>query len=193
MRVCIEGNIGAGKSTVLARLAQDGYPVHMEPVHEWKDWLELFYADKKRWAFGMQMRVLASLLEYPQECIVERSTSSTRHVFAQVLYNQGDLSEKEFQVYKQYFEATAWTPDAIVYVDASPETCFERIRARARPGEDSIDLAYLKKLDFHYNNLMRFAPYPVYRVDGKTSSEDAYQEVLSIVQTFGVESSSNAK
>jgi deoxyadenosine/deoxycytidine kinase len=187
MRVCIEGNIGAGKSTILARLAQDGYPVHAEPVHEWKDWLELFYADKKRWAFGMQMRVLASLLEYPDDCIAERSTSSTRHVFAQVLYNQGDLSEKEFEVYKRYFEATAWTPDAIVFMDVSPETCLERIGERARPSEDSIDLAYLKKLDFHYHNLIRYAQCPVHVVDGNASSEDAYQDVLSIVRTFGID------
>jgi len=193
MRVCIEGNIGAGKSTLLTKLAEAGYAVHQEPVNEWKDWLDLFYADKKRWAFGMQMRILASLLEYPDDCIVERSTLSTRHVFAQVLYNQGDMSEKEFHVYKQYYEATAWTPDAILYVQASPETCFERIQERARPCEDSIDLAYIKKLDFHYHNLIRYAQCPVHVIDGNASSESAYQETLAIVRTYAIESSSVLK
>jgi deoxyadenosine/deoxycytidine kinase len=193
MRVCIEGNIGAGKSTLLSRLAESGYPVHQEPVGEWKDWLDLFYSDKKRWAFGMQMRVLASLLEYPKTCVAERSTSSTRHVFAQVLYNQGDMSEKEFQVYKQYFDATAWTPQAIVYVDVSPEACFERIRERARPCEDSIDLAYIKKLDFHYHNLLRYANYPVHVIDGNASIEDVYTDALAILQTYPFDTSNVKK
>lgn len=184
MRVCIEGNIGAGKSTLLSRLSKEGYPIHQEPVEEWKEWLKLFYSDKKRWAFGMQMRVLASMLEYPNTCVVERSTSSTRHVFAQVLYNQGDLSEKEFQVYKKYFEATAWAPDVLVYIHVNPDTCLERIQGRARDGEESIDIAYVKKLDFHYGNLIRYATCPVHVIDGNRSQDDVYSDVLEIVQTY---------
>ena len=59
--VSIDGNIGAGKSTILAELNNMGYHVFPEDVESWGSFLEKLYVDPKRWAFTFQMRVIHSL------------------------------------------------------------------------------------------------------------------------------------
>lgn len=183
MRICIEGNIGSGKSSLLEALVREGFVVYPEPVHEWQTWLEHFYADRKRWAMGLQMKVLASFVRLPKDGIIERSPLSNRHVFAQMLYNQGDMTEKEWNVFRQYHDLVAWQPDAIVYIKASPEVCLERLRKRARPGEGPIDLEYLKKVDFHYNNLVRYADCPSYTIDANRPHADVLADALDVIRS----------
>jgi deoxyadenosine/deoxycytidine kinase len=191
MRIAIEGNIGAGKSTVLERLSQS-YRVLPEPIDQWKEWLELFYQDKKRWAFAFQMKVLLTYAELEpesrkQHCVIERSIVTGRHVFTQMMYNQGILSEKEWMVYRQFYDLVEWTPDAVVYIKTDPETCLERIQKRQRKAEcDAIDIAYLNKIDFHYSNMMRYGlkNTVVHVVDGNKDEDSVAQEVEQIVEAL---------
>merc|ERR1711907_427602 len=53
VRVCIDGNIGAGKSTILRQLASE-YPVREEPLDDWGDLLDAYYKDPKRHAYDLQ-------------------------------------------------------------------------------------------------------------------------------------------
>lgn len=182
-RICIEGNIGTGKSTLLARLEKDGHVVIPEAVDEWRGWLELFYKEPKRWAFSFQMKVLACFARIDQEdAIVERSPLSNRHVFAQMLYNQGCMSEKEWNVFRQYHSLVSWKPHAIIYIKTSPETCYRRIQERRRPGEDGIDIEYVKKVDFHYTNLVRYLDCQVFTVDGERTQDEVYRDVCNILR-----------
>lgn len=187
MRICIEGNIGAGKSAVLTSLSEK-FNVIQEPVDQWSEWLMEFYRDKKRWAFGLQMQVLLSFAQMEQNthAIIERSILTGRHVFTQMLYNQGYISEKEWLVYRQYYDLVEWMPDVIVYIKTDPTECAARIQQRARPGEDAIDLAYLKKIDFYYNNLIKYASgdTKVHIIDGNRPLEQVYQDVLTLINTY---------
>jgi deoxyadenosine/deoxycytidine kinase len=189
MRICIEGNIGAGKSTVLRRLAEEGLHVIPEPVEEWSQWLREFYSDRKRWAFAFQMKVLLSFLTkaHPESPLViyERSPLSTRFVFGQLLYNDGCFTENEWELYKSVCESYAWTPDAIVYVRVDPETALSRIRERDRDGEGGIDMDYIRKINFQYNIMMKYdESQRVFEVDGNRDSEQVAQDVLSIVRSL---------
>lgn len=186
VRVCVEGNIGCGKSTALARLEALRADVRVvrEPVDEWEPLLAEFYREPCRWALAMQLQVLLSFDGVANEeasCIVERSPMASRHVFGQLLFNEGKMSQQEWEIYKQFYEVLGWTPDVIVYVDAPPEICMQRIEARGRPAERNVDVQYLKRLEFQYETMLRYAGVPVVRIDGTRSPHEVALAVSEVV------------
>lgn len=188
MRISIEGNIGAGKSTVLEYLSEHGYEVIPEPVDEWAEWLCEFYNDKHRWAFAFQMKVLLSFLTRgpsdDRHAVFERSPMSTRFVFGQLLFNEGCLTEKEWELYKGVCESYAWNPDVIIYIRVDPEVSLERITTRNRKGENKIDLDYIKRLNFQYNIMLKYHQQKIFEVDGNQDSETVAKTVLDIMRTL---------
>lgn len=165
----IEGNIGSGKSTFIAKLKEhlkhvDGIPVVYvpEPVEEWesiksvdeKNMIELFYANPKQYAFAFQMMAYITRLAYLKreikkypDCILisERSLLADYYVFARMLYDSGDIAQEQFEIYNRWFneflEDVVMT--GIIYLKTDPDVCFERCTSRARKGENTISLEYL--------------------------------------------------
>lgn len=192
MRVAIDANIGAGKSTVLEAI-QKAYPdvaVYQEELEAWNDLLTLFYANKSRWAFALQMRILLEYLKAgstttttKKTVITERCLHSSRYVFAQTLYGEGALSEKEWHVYKEYYDCfdDKAVPDVLIYIKTDPETCWDRVRKRARPSEETITLDYLKKLNFQYDTMVKYFPGTVHVVDGSGSEAAVFENVKEIL------------
>ena len=57
-----------------------------------------------------------------------------------------------YEIYERYFSEYEgnFTLDGMIYVDAQPDVCFQRVEKRCRAGENSIELDYLKKChDYH--------------------------------------------
>lgn len=184
MRICIEGNIASSKSTLMQLLHQRaGYDVYPEPVHEWSEWLSLFYQDTKRWAFGFQLKVLSSFnRKYDgSPSIIERSMLSSRHVFGQLLFNQNLLADKEWDLFKTMSDMFAWQPDAIIYIQCPPEVCLQRMHARGRPAEARVSLDYLHKIDFMYSQMLKYFPGKVVCIDGNRPLEIVYEDVAAAV------------
>jgi deoxyguanosine kinase len=175
MRVCVEGNVGCGKSTALARLAElrPDLAVFPEPVEEWGDLLHKFYADPVQWALALQLRVLLSFggRVAGASGVVERSPLACRHVFAQLLFNEQKITREEWDLLKEYCDVLGWTPDVIVYVHTPADECHARIARRGRPAEAGVDLQYLRRLEFQYETMLRYADVPVVRLDGTTSPD----------------------
>jgi deoxyadenosine/deoxycytidine kinase len=168
----LEGNIGAGKTTFLAKLdaalADAGIPhkVLYEPVGEWmetriggRSMLELFYADKARHGFVFQMfvlqtrvtQMLACLEENPGTVIVtERCHITDCEIFAKMLADAGMLTPAEMHVYRSWYDMCSAALDrhlkGILYLRATPPVCMGRIARRNRPGEEGMDGAYVAEL-----------------------------------------------
>lgn len=170
----IEGNIGAGKST-LVRILKDNLKIDtienigfiQEPVDEWlemtdengKNILDKFYENQKLWAYKFQMNALITRLQRLQKylpkhkfCISERHITSDKNCFAKQLYEDKKISEIEWKLYNNWFDWVSQNelyrkPKGIIYLRASPNTCFERINKRNRTEENSIPLEYLQKID----------------------------------------------
>ena len=170
MRIAVEGNIGGGKSEALAALATafPALPVFTEPVDEWTDLMQLFYAAPAEWALAFSLKVLLSFRQPAgvATCLVERSPLATRHVFSQLLYNDGSLTHHEWELFKEYHDVLAWKPDAILYIDTPVDVCRDRIQQRGRGAERAIEEDYLRRVDFQYTNMLRFVDVPIVRFDG---------------------------
>ena len=185
MRVAIEGNIGAGKSSILAELGRRGWATWQEPVDTWD--LDGFYADPSRHAFEFSLGVLLSFCRVPTGgqkdavIVVERCPLACRHVFTQLLVNDGHLSQVQWAAFKECADLLGWVPDAVVYVDVPAGVCLERIKARGRTCEAAVDMQYLRRLEFQYDTLFKFAgDVPVTRVDG--TAPDVVDRVEAVLR-----------
>jgi len=144
-----------------------------EPVALWnqvcdKDGVNILtnlYKDIRANAFKFQMMAYISRLALLRKAvknsrikliITERSVETDRNVFAKMLYDTGDISHDEFQIYTLWFDEflTDVPLSGIVYIHASPDVCIERIGKRARAGE-SISLEYIERCHQYHEDWIR--------------------------------------
>jgi len=188
MRISIEGSVASGKSVTLAALAADGWDVVPEPVTEWTELLELFYKDNQRWAFALNTKALLSFVRVPDDpdrtVIVERSPYACRHVFSQLLFNDGAMSATEWNLFRLLHERVGWVPDVVVYLRTTPGVCMSRLQQRGRPAEAPVTIDYLNKLQFQHLNMIKYYPGTVYVVDGNQPLDDVIARVREILQGY---------
>lgn len=198
--VTIEGNIGAGKSSIIAKMKEKyAYRSDVvfveEPVDIWETicdengtkMLNLFYQNPKEYAFAFQqmayitrISLLRKTIEENPQCkiiICERSLDADRNIFAKMLFDDGIISKVCFQIYNLiYDEFTGGFPiDRCIYIDADPEVCYERIAKRARSGESGIELTYLAKCKkYHDDWLLNTTKPPILHL--KTNENATYAD-----------------
>jgi deoxyadenosine/deoxycytidine kinase len=166
---CIEGNIGSGKTTFLAKMKEkysERFTFITEPVEEWKkiidpetgkNKIELFYEDMKSHSFSFQIMAYITRISAIKEAlentpskhiISERSIHTDRNVFAKMLREDGMISSTDYQIYMKCFESLVNNLPEIkyIYVRTNPELSLERIRERNRPGEEGITLEYIERI-----------------------------------------------
>lgn len=170
MTICIEGNIGAGKSTVLCALsrARPDLRIIPEPLHVWGSMLANYYEDPATWSLPLHLRILFEFwkCDSGSGVVVERSPGACRHVFGQLSYNDGYMTSTAWDTFKAYHESLGWEPDAYVYIDTPVDVCTARMTSRGRPCERDVTETYLRRIEFQYQNFLKFATVPVLRVDG---------------------------
>ena len=164
--ILLEGNIGAGKTTLGRTINSSGlFNFVEEPTEIWREgfasnMLELFYSDAKRWGLTFQMCALITRaktwrevchLQEKHSIILERSVFCDRFVFAENGHRTGLFSEAEYQLYCEMWDFMVTNggtePDLILSLRTPAEVCLERIRTRGRAEEDSISLEYLQQLE----------------------------------------------
>jgi len=199
--VSINGNIACGKSTLLRALKGNGYEVVMEGLNrgEWGNVLELYYENPKRYGYLFQTLVIAEMKETYRALrkrqdevkqgvvFVERSHIDCL-AFATLVHKNKDMSDVEFKTFLRIYNLLEEKPDVIMFLDLSPEICFERCKARGRECESGITLSYLAGVDKCTRQLVfdkekTSNGVPVMKLDvlGKSTSE-IVSEVESILQ-----------
>jgi deoxyadenosine/deoxycytidine kinase len=173
--IAIAGNIGAGKSTLTGMLA-DAFG--WEPFYEANaenPYLADFYTDMKRWSFHSQVFFLGKrlehhhlLLEHPGSAVQDRTVYEDAEIFACNLYEQGNMSERDYDAYRRLYEAVSAflpPPSLIIYLEASVEKLQSHIHRRGREFERNISPEYLARLNRLYERwISNWTACPVLRV-----------------------------
>ena len=199
MKISVEGNIGSGKSTVISRLCTEKrLPVFLEPVHEWKEWLELFYTDPTRWGFSFNLHVLMTFNRWINNnflAVYERSPISNRQVFTQLGFEEGRLNDLELNLFDTMYTKLAWEPDVIIYIRTDPEVSMQRMQKRARDCESCVPLTYLKAIhDKHEGMFHGHSTVPheftkhkqnvrVIEIDGNKTHDEVYADVVAALDS----------
>jgi len=182
--VSIEGNIGAGKTTLFEELKQkyadNPYCIFIdESIDEWttkiKDQhndsiLQLFYKNPDAYSFPFQITVLTSRLTALRTVtynaaknlnkhyiiFTERSLKTSKKVFATMLRDQGKMEDICYQIYVNLYNeiATQYETNYTIYVKTDPSICYDRIHSRARSGEESIPHTYLEDCHKYHEHFL---------------------------------------
>lgn len=158
--IAVEGIIGAGKSTVAQILSEEtGIPVYNELEDPYtEDLLDRFYADKRRWAFTLQIHFLNHRFRMIKDIfennggILDRSIYGDK-IFAELQHENDDMSSAEYHTYRQLLDNMlehAYRPHLMVFLDSSVEEAMRRIRQRGREYEQSIPEWYMEQLHRKY-------------------------------------------
>lgn len=151
LTVSIDGNIGAGKSTVLEYINKNlGIPIDLEAVDKWAPYLERVYKHGDG-AFDLQVRVWLDRCfpktTTPGAILVERSPLFQAGVFVAMNIKANKFTPDQIAIINDMYSLSQiMKPDIYIYLRSDPETCAERINKRARESEDSISIDYLKQL-----------------------------------------------
>ncbi|XP_062817972.1 thymidine kinase 2, mitochondrial isoform X2 [Anolis carolinensis] len=146
--ICIEGNIASGKTTCLEYFAKN---TSIE---------SLMYQDATRWGITLQTYVQLTMLDQHMRTMVspirmmERSIHSAKYIFVENLYRSGKMPEVDYVVLTEWFEwiikNLSVSVDLIVYLQTSPERCYERLKRRCREEEKVIPMEYLEAIHLLY-------------------------------------------
>lgn len=174
--IAIEGIVGVGKTTLLKKclvpmLTERGFRVTLvdEPVSKWNDdgLLKLFYDNPKRYAYHFQTKAFHDRVK---ECqtqyekygdvtdifLLERSVFSDT-LFMKALYEQNLITDLEMKHYGEWWElwesVMPFKPDLFVYLKPSLYVCMDRVKERARDGEEGVSKEYQSILEKKHDEL----------------------------------------
>lgn len=190
--IVVAGNIGVGKSTLVDLLCQRmGWDPFYEPVTE-NPYLPDFYRDMNTWGFHSQVFFLAhrlqiqyAILKHPGSVIQDRSIYEDAEIFAQNLFYQGHLSQRDYDTYQALYRGMNEflpPPDLVIYLQASVQTLLQRISQRSRSYEQSISAEYLTLLnDLYQQWINRFTLCPVLTIPADDLDYVAYSRHLDLI------------
>ena len=203
----IEGNIGAGKSTII-KIIQDHIVENkfvnflQEPVDEWlnlknsdgENILDLFYKNKKRWSYSFQMNAFISKQKLIEKClktnklvetiISERSVFTDKECFAKQLKEDNYIDELEWELYNNWYDwlinKSNLNTSGIIYLKCSPEISYNRIKKRARKEENLIPYEYLNNIHKKHEDWLNNTKIPVLIIDVNEDFEFdlVYQKII---------------
>ncbi len=155
--IFIDGVVGVGKSTLGEILSKEfDVPFYKEPVYD-NPLLDKFYHDKKTYSFSLQVFFLNKRFQMVEEAsgtgaIFDRSLYCDV-IFANILNKSGDLSNEEFDLYKDLtnnmFEHLE-EPKLTIYLETNVENAMKKIKERGRDYEQIVPKEYWESLNSNY-------------------------------------------
>ena len=207
----IEGNIGAGITTILNIIGQhfDDVTFVEEPVSQWQNLggenlLEKFYQDPERWGFtfefySMLSKIKCLLKAYESEkniVIIERSLLSNK-IFFDISKDMNKLNDLEYgmliNTYNFYMQNIYPMLNGIIYLNTPVDLCVQRIIQRNRGEEVNVDKNYLLMLKDKFDELSNYSTIPTLVIDGNFDLErDSTKVGIEIHNFMSPNSSSKA-
>jgi len=161
--IAIEGNIGAGKTTLSHQLADRfGCDLVLEQFTD-NPFLPPFYEQPERYAFPVELFFMTErhkqLLEHFSQPDLFRSFTVADYFFVKtLLFAKNNLSEEEFRLFQRLFlilNTTFPKPDLLLYLHRPVEVLLKQIKKRGRDIEQHITLGYLTEIQDAYLDYLK--------------------------------------
>ncbi len=156
--IAIEGNIGAGKTTLASKLAEDCNAKLILERFADNPFLPKFYKDQSRYAFPLEMSFLADRYQQLSDDLAQFDlfkdfVVADYHIFKSLIFAKVTLQEDEFRLYKTMFDIIHKEmpkPDLYVYLYQNTDRLLRNIKKRGRSYEQEIEASYLEKINQGY-------------------------------------------
>lgn len=193
--IAIEGNIGAGKTTLCKKLAEDFQGRLILEQFADNPFLPFFYENSERYAFPVELffmterhKQLQELL--PQQELFSQFIISDYFFIKTLLFAKNSLNEEEYRLFTRLFHILNNNfpkPEIIVYLHRSVDQLLQNIKKRGRSYEQDISPEYLQQIQdvyFEYFRTDNSIPILIINVEGLdyVKNEEDYQKVVSCIQ-----------
>jgi 2-amino-4-hydroxy-6-hydroxymethyldihydropteridine diphosphokinase len=156
--IAIEGNIGAGKTTLATKIAEDCNAKLILERFADNPFLPKFYKDQNRYAFPLEMSFLADRYQQLSDDLAQFDLFkdfivADYHIFKSQIFAKVTLQEDEFRLYKTMFDIMYKEmpkPDLYIYLYQNTDRLLANIKKRGRSYEQDISSNYLEKINQGY-------------------------------------------
>lgn len=197
--IAIEGNIGAGKTTLAQKIANDFNAKLILERFADNPFLPKFYKDQTRYAFPLEMSFLADRYQQftddtSQYDLFKSFMISDYDIYKSLIFAQVTLQKDEFSLYRKLFNLMykeVQKPKIYVYLIQSTASLLENIRKRGRDYEQSITADYLEKINRGYLEFIKSHPeqntliIDIENMDFVAREED-YEAILNRIIDYAV-------
>jgi deoxyadenosine/deoxycytidine kinase len=152
--IAIEGNIGAGKTSLATRISELYNAKLILEQFEENSFLPKFYREPDKYAFPLEMSFLASRFQQLKDQLGPRDlfktfTISDYYIIKSLIFARKTLEEDEFNLYTRFFNIVHQQlpkPELLVYLHLDTPKLQENIKIRGRSYEQEIEDEYLEKI-----------------------------------------------
>jgi len=161
--IAVEGNIGAGKTTLCNRLTEHfGCTLILEQFTD-NPFLPYFYLQPERYAFPVELFFMTErhkqLLEHFSQPDLFRTFTVADYFFVKtLLFAKNNLNEEEFRLFQRLFSvlnATFPRPDLLLYLHRPVDVLLRQIQKRGRDIERNISADYLEGIQNAYLDYLK--------------------------------------
>ncbi|MDX1326840.1 MAG: deoxynucleoside kinase, partial [Arenibacter sp.] len=198
--ISIEGNIGAGKTTLATKIGEDYNAKLVLERFADNAFLPKFYEDPVRFAFPLEMSFLADRYQQfmddtSQYDLFKNFMVSDYDIHKSLIFAKVTLQEEEFNLYRKLFHMMykeVQRPRMFVYLYQNTERLIQNIKKRGRSYEQHIEGAYLEKINHGYFDYIKSFPeqnnliIDISELDFVKNKED-YEHILYKIQQFAVQ------
>jgi deoxyguanosine kinase len=192
--IAIEGNIGAGKTTLARRMSEEYNARLILERFEDNSFLPKFYEQPDMYAFPLEMSFLADRYQQLKDKLAMQELFSTftisdYFIDKSLIFARNNLKTDEFNLYSRLFQiisAFLPRPDLLVYLYLDIPRLQENIKNRGREYERLIQPSYLEKIQAgylnHFRSLsgLRILILDTSKVDFMESTKD-YEALLEVI------------
>ena len=169
--IAIEGNIGAGKTSLAKKIAVDFNSKLIIERFADNPFLPKFYKDPERYAFTLEMSFLSERYQQISEDLSQLNIFneliiSDYDIHKSLIFSKVNLSVDEFSLYRKLFYdmyKKILKPDLFVFLNQDIPRLQKNISRRGRDYENRISNEYLSEINSEYFDLYfyRYKTYPI--------------------------------
>ena len=189
--ITIEGNIGAGKTTLAHLLSK-----HLNArliLEEFADnpFLPKFYENQQQYAFPLELFFMAERYKQLKDLLQTKdmfqNVTISDYLFTKcLLFAKVNLPDEEFLLYQKLFDIInpqIMQPDLLIYLHAPVNKLKENIKRRNRAYEQNIETSYLFSLQETYTQYIKQHNIKTLFIDASTAdflgNEDHIKTVIA--------------
>ncbi len=164
--IAIEGNIGAGKTSLAHLLSRDLNAKLVLEEFEENPFLPAFYKEPEKFGFQVELTFLTDRFQQMKKQLVNRDlfnpvTVSDYFLYKSLIFARANLPEPEFELFQKVFNLMSQNlpnPDLLVFLHAGEERLKSNISERGRPYEQEISADYLNRIHRQYLDFFKTRP-----------------------------------
>jgi deoxyguanosine kinase len=192
--IAIEGNIGAGKTSLATMIAQQFEAKLILEQFEDNAFLPKFYQDPSKYAFPLELTFLAERYQQLKDQLIQKDMFtpfiiSDYFIFKSLIFAKKTLAEDELRIYTRLFQIindSLTKPDLYIYLYVKVPKLKNNIIRRGRSYEQNIEHEYLEKIQTGYFDFirqqtdMRILILDINQIDFVHNESD-YQKILDVI------------